>query len=130
MSFCRGKNIKLTDRSAEFHNIVFVIDRLHIKGHIGKCLNICNPALFPELDGKNAVICEHCNYWLGKYKYMTKHMNYNRFPFFLFIICSMWNEIKLSKNIDLNDCFKTYKHGVTYKRKYNEKNIISKKPHL
>ena len=109
-----------------FKKKVFVVDRLHIKGHVGRRLNIFNPALYNQLDGKNTVVCENCNYWLGKYKYFTKHMNYLRFPFFLYIICSMWNKVKLEKKIKLTDCFRI-SHTNSCKRKYHDKNSISKK---
>ena len=121
--------MNLTKRSIQFNKIVFVVDRLHIKGQVGRCLNIFYPALYSQLDGKNTVICEHCNYWLGKYKFITKHMNYLRYPFFLVIICSLWNKVKLEKKIKLSDCFQVNKSKST-KRRYHDKKSISKKPKI
>ena len=51
-------------------NIHYVVDRLHIQGHKDPiCLATCNPAKFPDLEGKNTMVCEQTNFWAGKYKF-------------------------------------------------------------
>ena len=77
--------------------IKFAVDKLHIQGHKENwCLKNCHPKLFPELNDVNTVICEQINYWLGSYKYMMKHMNVNRFNFFLYIILNEYNKLKIN----------------------------------
>jgi hypothetical protein len=67
-------------------DVGYVVDKLHIKGHIGKnCKKFCHPDNFPPLKLLNTVVCEQKNFWLGKYKYSLKHMGTNRFNFFVFI---------------------------------------------
>ena len=80
--------------------LIYVVDKLHIQGHIGqKCLETF-PKLFSEIDLLNTVVCEQCNFWLGKYKYMLKHMNQFRF-LFLCIMCNFYNNVKVIRNTDL-----------------------------
>jgi hypothetical protein len=67
-------------------DVGYVVDKLHIKGHIGKnCKKFCHPDNFPPLKLLNTVVCEQKNFWLGNYKYSLKHMGTNRFNFFVFI---------------------------------------------
>ena len=69
-------------------NFHCVVDRLHIQGHKDPiCLTNCHPDNFPELKGKNTMVCEQTNSWACK---CTK-MNWLRFNFFLllFLTCLM-----------------------------------------
>ena len=92
----------MTERAALFRELDYVVDRLHIKGHVGEwCLTNCHPDLFPHLEGCNTVICEQLNFWLSKYKYIFKHMNHLRFNFFLYIILETYNEMKCNKRFKL-----------------------------
>ena len=75
-----------------------------MKGHIGEeCRRNNDPALFPELDDSNTVVCEQVNFWLGKFKHILKHMNFYRFNFFLYIILDIYNQIKLQNVVDIAD---------------------------
>jgi len=72
-----------TERLNRVKNIYYVVDRLHIVGHKQEwCKAECHPDLFEELNGVNTVIVEQIYAWLGKFKFMTKHMNLYRFNFF------------------------------------------------
>ena len=66
-------------------------DKLHFKGHVA-CLDTHHPDLFPELADINTEVCEQVNFWLSKYKYILKHMNFYRYNFFLY------------KNTNVNHC--------------------------
>ena len=73
--------------------------RLHMKGHTGdECKKNNDPALFPELEDTNTVVCEQVNFWLGKFKHILKHINFYRFnslTFFTLIILSLTFIIRL-----------------------------------
>jgi hypothetical protein len=65
------------------------VDKLHIQNHTNLwCLKYCHPSDERDLDNVNTVVCEQLNFWLSRFKHMTKHMSYNRFFFFftLFLI--------------------------------------------
>ena len=82
MPFCVSRSGK-SERANVFSKIGYAVDKLHIKGHIGKnCKKFCHPDNFPRLATLNSVVCEQKNFWLGKYKYGLKHMNMARFNFF------------------------------------------------
>ena len=82
-------------------NVKYVVDKLHIQGHTEAwCLQNCHPKLFPDLEPVNTVICEQVNFWLGRYKYIVKHMNIYRFNFFLYIILNQYNKIKINGKFD------------------------------
>ena len=91
--------------SEDFANKIYVVDKLHMKGHTGVNFKMNNdPALFPELDPINTQICEQVSFWLGKFKNILKHMSFYRFNFFfLFIILDMYNVIKMIDRIDIAD---------------------------
>lgn len=65
------------------HNIKYVVDKLHIQGHEQQeRKDECGPNLFPELKTVNILISKQINYWLGKYKFIMKHINVFRFKFY------------------------------------------------
>jgi len=110
--FClNSKNRQLIDsngvdrgRTAIFDKVIFVVDRLHIQGHVDPtCLATCHPKLFPDLIGKNTQVCEQTNFWIGKYKYNVKHMNYVRFNFYFYIIFNEHNKLKMLGVHNFND---------------------------
>ena len=76
----------------KFSNKLFVIDRLHYKNHTRKTCSTFRCDNYEELKGTNFIPCEETNYWFGKYKYIFKHMNFDRFMFYLFIICDHFNK--------------------------------------
>ena len=79
----KKKTYQISPRASILKDLIYVVDKLHIQGHVGqKCLKIFHPKLFPEIAPLNTVVCEQCNFWLGKYKFMLKHMNQYRFLFF------------------------------------------------
>lgn len=74
------------------------VDKLHIKNHTDEwCLNNCDPNKVEELKNLNTVVCEQINFWLSRFKYIVKHMNFARYQFFLFIILDMHNKEKIRK---------------------------------
>jgi hypothetical protein len=76
-----------------FSKINFVVDKLHIKGNVGDvCKNTVDPNLFPELENSNTVVCEQTNFTIGRHKHQLKHMNKNRFNFFLYVLFDMLND--------------------------------------
>ena len=99
-----------SERAKVFLTRKYIVDRLHIQGHIDEeCLNSCNPKLFPELKDVNTVVCEQVNYWLRHFKHIVKHMNFYRFNFFLYIILDLYNQAKIDKKIKNTEKFFTGK---------------------
>jgi hypothetical protein len=114
--FCKSRADN-SERARIFHTTKFVIDKLHIRGHVGEvCLRECHPKLFPELDDKNTVVCEQANYFAGKYKYNVKHMNFVRYNFYLFIVFNTYNTIKIEGRIPISESLNINK-SVAIKRK-------------
>ena len=75
----KSNRIKTTERLESFSKYKFVVDKLHIQGHIELwCHQNCHPRLHPSLKSVNTVICEQVNVWLGGFKYAIKHMNVHR----------------------------------------------------
>ena len=91
------KNIKSqTESYTTLANKIHVIDKLHIQNHNkDKCLKECNPYKWPELHAINTMSCEQTNFWAGKYKHSTKHLSYERYIFFLYIVFDEFNTQKL-----------------------------------
>jgi len=84
----------LTNRTKKFIDKKFVVGKLHIQGHTDHdCRFICHPDLYPDLNEINTVVVEQINFWVGQFKYITKHMNYFRYLFFLFILFDEYNEL-------------------------------------
>ena len=79
----------------------------------------CHPDKFPELKTINTIVCEQINFWLSKYKYITKHMLRQRFIFFLFIIFDFYNEIKCQGKFQIAHAIPLFKSTVS-KRKLAE----------
>jgi hypothetical protein len=86
--YCEARAAEcLSERVAIFNNIKYVVDKLHIKGHVGEiCRNTVHPNLFPELDDSNTVVCEQTNFTIGRHKHQLKHMNKDRYHFFIYFI--------------------------------------------
>ena len=101
----------MSERLRKLKNINYVVDRLHIAGHKQAwCKEECHPDCFkPNLDNINTVIVEQVNAWLGKYKFMTKHMNLYRFNFFIYILLNEYNTMKLVGKSNINHRFKLVK---------------------
>jgi hypothetical protein len=111
-------DINSSQRLKDTASLKFVVDRLHIQGHTEQwCQDHCNPVHYPELLDQNTIICEQVNFWLGKYKYITKHMNMNRFNFYLYIILNEYNKIKCDGKFSVIDIPVNF---VSNKRKINE----------
>jgi len=92
----RIKRHPATQRLELFKDKNFVIDKLHIRGHKEDfCEKNCHPNNFPEIAQANTVICEQINYWLNNFKYILKHMNRQRYNFFMSIILREFNTIKI-----------------------------------
>lgn len=118
-AFCEAISGK-SQRSRHFTDKKFVVDKLHISNHTDhNCRTTCHPNLFPELNNINTVICEQINFWLGKFKYITKHMNLNRFHFFIYLILDFYNKIKLEGIFNLTNKSIILKTN-SRKRKFDE----------
>ena len=99
--FCQSR-LHTSQRARIFENKIFVVDKLHIQGHKDPyCLANCHPKLFEDVNEVNTVVCEQINYWIGQYKYIMKHMSYYRYNFFLFLLLSEYNLIKLDGRFSL-----------------------------
>lgn len=90
-----------SERMAFIKDEIFVIDRLHVKGHIEECKKNYHPSLYSDLSPVNTMVCEQRNFWISAFKYMVKHMNQSRFIFFFYIIFSKSNEITLQGKIKI-----------------------------
>ena len=99
MPFC-VKRAANSDRAGCLKEVDYVVDKLHIKGHIGKnCKKFCHPDNFAELQPLNTVVCEQKHFWLEKYKNSLKHMSMHRFNFFVFIICDAYNQLNIENKL-------------------------------
>ncbi len=88
----------ITERTNTLFKKTHVIDKMHILNHKSKwCLKYCNPYLIKDLNEINTVSCEQTNFWAGKFKHCTKHLNYSRFSFFLYIIFDEYNNQKIKR---------------------------------
>ena len=58
------------------------------------CHEICHPYKIPSMNGVNSMVCEQTNYDTGKWRPGTKHMNVERYNFFL-IVFDYRNHTKL-----------------------------------
>ena len=87
-------------RCTFFKSTKLVVDKFHIHNHVDElyCLKFCDPNKYSELDEINTVTCEETNIWLSPYKHSVKHMNKQRYLFFLFIMFDYYNQIILSIN--------------------------------
>ena len=55
-----------TDRLVEFNKYPFIVDKLHIQGHVDPwCLANCNPKDHADLKGCNTMVCKQINFFLG-----------------------------------------------------------------
>lgn len=98
-----SEKIKLeTARLVELWKKIIIIDRFHYKRHKKAneyCKTKCNPNNYVEIKDANTSIVEQVNFWFSGYKYALKHMNKERFKFFIFLICNEFNKANLSFKI-------------------------------
>ena len=57
------------------------------------------------------------NFWVGRFKYMVKHMNYFRYIFFHYIIFDLYNTMKTLGKISLGQNY-SYTKSYANKRTY------------
>ena len=77
-----------------FQQKKFAVDKLHIQGHKEDiCLKTYHPHKYKELEKANTVVCEQINFRIGRFKYIMRHMNAERFNFFLYILLNEMNRI-------------------------------------
>ena len=63
----------------------YVIDKFHFYNHHETyCKDNCDPN-DKETKGVNTVISEQINFWISRYKHIVKHMNCDRFYWFIYI---------------------------------------------
>ena len=121
--FCQSRS-EVSERAKIIKTKKFVVDKLHIQNHTDHdCKKNCHPNLFPDLKPINTVICEQINFWLGKYKYITKHMNFYRYNFFLFTLLSNYNKLKLNGQFSLVNL--NLEKSCSLKRKFEEIDELS-----
>ena len=90
-----NNRVQRTQRLEDATKVNYIVDRLHIVGHSQTwCKDICHPDLYPDLKEVNTMICEQINFWLGRFKFIMKHMNQSRFNFFLYLILNQYNKLK------------------------------------
>ena len=93
-----------TERAKKLAETRIVVDRFHFKSHVDEwCREWCDPDLYDDLKDVNSSICEETNYWFSKYKYIFKHMNYERYHFLLYIVLDEFNEANLIRKIYENE---------------------------
>lgn len=89
-----------TQRGKILSETKFSVDRFHFKTHTDMwCEKYCDPEKFSELQGINTSVCEQTNFWLSRYKFAMKHMNYERFHLFLYILCDKYNDHKIIEHL-------------------------------
>lgn len=77
-----------SDRSQILMSTIYIVDRFHFENHAltdTYCMEHCDASKYEELEKINTSVSEEINYWLSGYKFLLKHMNYERFHFLLFI---------------------------------------------
>ena len=75
-----------------------VIDKFHFFNHTeAYCKENCNPNE-RELEGVNTEVCEQINFWISRFKHIVKHMNCDRYYYFIYIIFNHYNEMKMKKD--------------------------------
>jgi hypothetical protein len=102
--FLKNRNIKQSsERGLKLDNMKLVIDRLHLKNHVDpECHKNFDANNYDELFNINTVVCEQTNFWMSRFKYIMKHMNFHRFNFFMYIILNKYNMEKLDQRITKN----------------------------
>ena len=91
-----NKHFKIkTDRLNNLKSKLIVVDRFHFAKHSKKnkfCVEFCDPDKHIDLEEVNTSIAESTNKWFSCYKYSCKHMNRDRYKFFIYIICNDYNK--------------------------------------
>ncbi len=108
------------NRTHAFEDVVFVVDRLHLKGHVAECKKSYNPDLYEHLDDVGTSINETRNSWISGYKHMVIHMNSMRYHMFFYIVFNEYNRIFSEGNINICESF-----NVNKKQTLLNKNFIS-----
>ena len=86
--------IEVTERFLTLKTKTIVVDRFHFAGHKTTdryCQANCNPNLFPELIHLNTSRAEEINSWFSRFKHQLKHMNRERYLFFLYLLFDNYN---------------------------------------
>ena len=102
----------LTPTAKKMAEMSYVVDRMHFKGHVDQwCQNNCDPDKLPAMEmvhtymyinlyivdtlflfsQVNSEICEETFAWLSRYSKITRHMNRERFIFFILYLCELHN---------------------------------------
>ena len=75
-----------------------VCDRFHFLLHKDKwCKENCDHDSIKELNGINTSVCEEINIWFGRFKHALKHMNYERYNFFVFNLADEYNKFEITQ---------------------------------
>ncbi|XP_044168316.1 uncharacterized protein LOC122952504 [Acropora millepora] len=91
--YCMNPKRKcLTAVAERLANMDMVIDKMHFRNHVDNwCKTNCNPYDRKDLDGVDTEVCEQTFSWLSQYGKITRHMNQNRFIFYIVNLCELRN---------------------------------------
>jgi hypothetical protein len=79
----------------------YSVDKFHFqKQKSVESATCCNP-YEKELNGINTEVCEQINFWISRYKHITKHMNFEHFYFYIYITLNLYNEMKIKDDVRL-----------------------------
>ena len=125
------KRARTSDRCHCLEDVYYIVDKLHIKGHIGKnCKKFCRPDNFPWVKSLNSVVCEQKNFWFGKYKYSLKHMCTYRFNFFVFLICDAYNQLNIENKLGFIVNHDITEKSERQKRKREEADVVQHRQNM
>ena len=87
LSTNRGKNLASKN---------ICVDRFHFTSHVDSwCQLNYDPNKMEELKDVNTSVTEETNYWFGRFKFIFKHMNYERYHFLLYTLSDEFNKFRL-----------------------------------
>ena len=107
--------ISSENRTHNFCETIFVVDRMHIKGHVVECQEEYHPNLYKHLDEINTSINEIRNSWISGYSSIVLHMNSMRYYMYFYILFDEYNQIVSEGKINICDSFKQLKIKETNK---------------
>ena len=97
-------------RSKKFEYCIFVIDRMHLRGHVEECHKNFSPNLYEHLEKIGTSINETRNSWISGFNGVTLHMNSMRYIFVFYIVFNEFNKIYSEGHINICDNYKLYKN--------------------
>lgn len=90
---CNPVQQNVTEVSKRLADLDMVVDKMHFRNHVDRwCKSNCNPYDRPDLDGVDTEVCEQTFAWLTRYGRITRHMNQDRFLFYILNLCELRNK--------------------------------------